>query len=322
MSPPQVRTCPTFSSIPDWIAMPWPRWCQDSMIRIDGWSSPGFTDYAKHLINLFPDRIVAVWDDEPMAGIRFRDIPVVANLPDDVTTVVATRYADLYLVQQRLLARPGPPIRFLYPTSLDGHSTTVMTTHLQTPFYRQLLADPMITEAASRSMMDLDKIVFLVELLRSVARCPGDVAEIGVWQGGSAYFLAAALAEMGVAKELFLFDFFEEHDRRHPKAIMCADELRRTFARFDGVHLVAGDIRWTITSLADRPLAFVHYDMGFQRPIIEVVAANLVPGGIILLDNYGHLAGRPGQFDAYFAERGLHVTRVPYTEQAIVFNNR
>ena len=281
----------------------------------------GFTDYAKHLINLFPDRVVAVWDDEPVVGIRFRGVPVVAELPDDVTTVVGTRYADLYQLQQRILSRVGPPVRFVYPKQLDGHSTRVISTELQTPFYRRLLTDPTTEAATSRSMMGLDKIVFLVELLRSVAGRDGAVAEIGVWQGGSAYFLAAALEQMGVEKDLYLFDFFEEHDPRHPKGIMCADEMDRTFARFSGVQMVAGDIRESISSLSDRPLCFVHYDMGFQKSIVDVIAANLVPGGIILLDNYGHLAGRPGQFDSYFAERGLHVTRVPYTEQAIVFNN-
>ena len=102
---------------------------------------------------------------------------------------------------------------------------------------------------------------------------------------------------------------------------MSIEQMERRFSVHAPTKMVSGDIRQTIASLKDRPLCFVHYDMGFQRPIVDVVAENLVEGGILLLDNYGHLAGRPGQFDDYFERRGLHVARVPYNEHAIVFRN-
>ena len=149
----------------------------------------GFTDYAKHLINLFSDRIVAVWDERPeVANIAFRDVPVVFDLPEETDQVIATRFVDLYHIQRRLLTEGHPHVTFSYPPTLDGHSTKTLITHLQTPFLQQLLSADGVDEAAGESMMTFDKIVFVVELLRSVAHRPGDVAEIGVWQGGSAYF--------------------------------------------------------------------------------------------------------------------------------------
>jgi len=283
----------------------------------------GLTDYAKHLVNLFPGQIVAIWDDDPdLKDISFRGVPVVAHLPENVDQVIATRFADLYQLQTTMLSEHAPSIRFSYPPNLDGHPTKELLTHLQTPFYQQLIDAPGSGDAAESSMMSFDKIVFLLELLRSTIHLDGDVAEIGVWQGGSAYYLALALAQMEQNKTLFLLDFFEEHPSKHPKGIMCADQLERQFSFFPTTRFIAGDIRQTITELEGRRLSFVHYDMGYQKPIVDVVAAGLVDGGILLLDNYGHLAGRPGMFDDYFGRLGLHVARVPYTEQAIVFRNR
>ncbi len=282
----------------------------------------GFTDYAKHLVNMFPDKITAIWDeDTDLKGVRFREVPVVTSLPPVVDHVVATRFDDLYRVQSQVLRERQGAVTFSHPPTLDGELTRDLQTHRQTPFYQQLLADRGAAEAVESSMMGFDKIVFLVELLRSTANVEGNVAEIGVWQGGSAYYLALALRQMESTKSLFLLDFFEELDRNQPKGIMCEDQLHRQFEFYPHTKFVVGDIRRTVADLDGQPLSFVHYDMGYQPTIVDVVVDNLSPGGMVLLDNYGHLAGRPGMFDEHFSRAGLHVTRVPYTEQALVFNS-
>ena len=280
----------------------------------------GFTDYAKHLVNLFPNRIAAIWDQDPdLKDIRFRQVPVMQSLPAKVDHVIATKFDDLYMVQTEVLASHGGSVSFSCPRQLGGQQTRDLQTHLQTPFYQQLLTDQGVTDAVDSSMMGFDKIVFLVELLRSTIDRDGDVAEIGVWQGGSAYYLALALRQLESTKSLYLLDFFEELDREQPKGIMCQDQLHRQFGFYPQTKFVSGDIRSTVAQLQGRPLCFVHYDMGYQETIMDVVVENLSDGGIILLDNYGHLAGRPGLFDQHLSRSGLHAVRVPYTEQALVF---
>jgi predicted O-methyltransferase YrrM len=77
------------------------------------------------------------------------------------------------------------------------------------------------------SMMAKEKLHFLAELMPAGLRNEGDIIEMGVYQGGSVWYLAQALKGLGETRDIFLFDLFEAH-MMHPNATMCKDEIART----------------------------------------------------------------------------------------------
>ncbi len=284
----------------------------------------GFNDYAKHLINLFPDQIAVVLDPDPLyQGISFRGIEVVAELEGHIDLFVMTEYDYLYSAVSIIEAGPYRSVPIRMAPNYAGRSGRVISPEDHLPFYRDLFAgEDTRTSAAESSMMSRTNIVFLLELLQSTIHLEGAVAEIGVWQGGSAQYLAKTLAKANSDKSLYLLDFFEDHEAKHPKGIMCIDELERNFSFYHKTEFLVGDIRETVKALSGNKFCFVHYDMGYQRPILDSIVPGLVPGGIILLDNYGHLASKPALFDQYFEQNyGLHICRVPYSQQALLINS-
>lgn len=72
------------------------------------------------------------------------------------------------------------------------------------------LANPLVE--ADRTLLGYDRLYVFWQAIHNLARVPGDAAEIGAYRGGSAYFIAAALATLtGEEVPLHVFDTFEGH---------------------------------------------------------------------------------------------------------------
>ena len=59
------------------------------------------------------------------------------------------------------------------------------------------------------TLLTQPKVTYLLRELESVLMLPGDVAEFGVYSGGSAYIIATFIAINAPGKRLHLFDSFE-----------------------------------------------------------------------------------------------------------------
>ena len=288
----------------------------------------GYNDYTKHLINCFSDQILAIVDPaEIYHGIYFRGKRVYPELPDTpkVHGFVICKYELIPDFIQAIKAHPNYQRAVpKYPTAFGDTITRDYSLVSQSEMYRSIFSDVAQDELHPyASMMETNGILLLLELLKSTADIDGDVVEIGVWQGGSAYFIAKLLSRLGLKqKALHLLDFFEEHPSNHPKGIMCKDEVSKLFEFYPNHSVISGDIRKTIKTLKGKAFSFIHYDMGYQKPILDVVVDQLSPGGIMLLDNYGHVAANPIQFDQYMKSKGLFCSRIPYSAQCVVFKNK
>ncbi|MGR6747913.1 hypothetical protein, partial [Aeromonas veronii] len=69
----------------------------------------------------------------------------------------------------------------------------------------------LIEHDAPTSMMQKEKINFLLELLRFGLTKPGIILEMGSWQGGSTWYMAKTLAYLGETRKLYAMDLFEDH---------------------------------------------------------------------------------------------------------------
>jgi O-methyltransferase len=146
---------------------------------------------------------------------------------------------------------------------------------------------------------------------------PGDFAEVGVYQGGSALFLYEIAQEQG--RFLHLFDTFEgmptagEFDTHKVGdfADVDFDRVRRSMPLAIFYKGLFPDTMPAELS----PLAFVHIDCDQYQSVkdsIERLWPLVVEGGIMLFDDYSYLEGARLAVDEVFP-------RLFYTAQGKVF---
>lgn len=173
----------------------------------------------------------------------------------------------------------------------------------------------------------------LILLLRKVQECkvPGEMAELGVFQGLTARLLHHYLPE----RHLHLFDTFNGFDAEDIKNEKLEtgfsfdqNKFRDTSvegvkARInpvnDKVHFHVGYFPDTIAEdLKDRHFCFVHLDADLYEPIIaglEFFYPRLSPGGCLVVHDYNAWLGARKAVDEFFKDKPSVVT-VPMPDKS------
>jgi hypothetical protein len=185
-----------------------------------------------------------------------------------------------------------------------------------------------------RTMTGHEKVHGLVIACRYLARhrVPGAIVECGVWRGGSMQAAALTLLEAGESdRELHLFDTFEgmpppgEHDRQIRNGAAAADllaqhsrehrvwaiadleDVQKGMAEVpypqDLVHFHKGLVEETVPDQAPDRIALLRLDTDWYestRHELEHLYPRLVPGGVLIIDDYGHWEGARKAVDEYF----------------------
>jgi hypothetical protein len=204
------------------------------------------------------------------------------------------------------------------------------------------------------TMSGPERIAALYEATRYIARnkIEGDVVECGVWKGGSMMISALTLLSAGeVRPMLHLFDTYEgmtaptAADRSSLLAATATellanssksaqvwarsplDEVRRNLASTgypsDRMRFVKGRVEDTLPSEAPDKISLLRLDTDwYESTKHELVHLfpRLVPGGVLIIDDYGHWAGSKKAVDEYIAEQGiaLLLNRIDYTGRVAV----
>ena len=211
-------------------------------------------------------------------------------------------------------------------------------------------AKEIIGEVRAYTMTSPERLFSLIGAARYIAaaRIPGAIVECGVWRGGSMMAAAFALLDAGESgRELYLFDTFEgmSAPTAHDVAIdgqsaaallqaprsTAADSpwcyatlpdvqaaLARTGYPVERIHYVQGRVEDTLPARAPRPIALLRLDTDWYestRHELEHLYPLLSPGGVLIIDDYGHWGGCRKAVDEYFAARGIRIllNRVDYT---------
>lgn len=166
-------------------------------------------------------------------------------------------------------------------------------------------------------------------------RLPGDFVECGVNRGGYARMLFEYLPLQSSDKKFYLLDTFNgfaldllsetEIKRGIPGAynyVECFEQVKKTFQPFSNAVLVRGRVPDTLPQVASQQIAFLSIDMNCAEPEIaatEFFWDRIVPGGFILLDDYGHPRHIEQKlaFDALAARKNVKILHLP-TEQGLI----
>jgi hypothetical protein len=182
--------------------------------------------------------------------------------------------------------------------------------------------------AADRSY---DRKFVMHQLARYAARLAGDMAECGVYRGGTAWLMAKALrAQPGAL--LHLFDSFQglsapsAVDGAHWRAgdlAVSLEQVRQALAPTeDIIRYWPGWIPSEFAHVRDRRFSLVHIDVDLAEPTwdsLEFFYPRLTPHGVIVCDDYGFdtCPGARRAMDAYFEDRSVPIIHLP-TGQGLV----
>lgn len=175
------------------------------------------------------------------------------------------------------------------------------------------------------------------------SRLDGDFVECGVSRG----FISSAIMEFldwdSLGKTFYLLDTFSgldsrfvtEAERRNgaldrneekiKSGHYCVDfeQVKANFAEWKNVRIVRGAIPETLDRIDSSKISYLHIDMNCSQP--EVDAANylwerLVPGAIILLDDYAHHGYRSQKLamDEFARSKGNEVLSLPTGQGLII----
>ena len=195
-----------------------------------------------------------------------------------------------------------------------------------------------------------DKMYALIQAVRYVTRhrIPGDVVECGVWRGGSMQAAARALLAAGdTSRDLHLFDTYEgmppptdkdlrRSDDRSAEELLAAesredskvwavatlDDVKDGFSHVpypaEKVHFVPGKVEDTVPGHAPEQISILRLDTDWYestRHELEHLFPLVSPGGVLVLDDYGHYEGARRAVDEYFAAHGGRplLSRIDYT---------
>jgi hypothetical protein len=160
------------------------------------------------------------------------------------------------------------------------------------------LADPVVE--TKRTLLGYDRLYVFWQAIRNIANLPGEVAEIGSFRGGSAYFVASAfVAVTGEEVPMHIFDTFEghpaqaitEHDLHTAGQFNATsyDDVRAYLSAFRQVQVHKGDVSASLPHLQEAVYRLVHIDTDLYQPTVaclDYFGRRVVPGGVIVIDDY------------------------------------
>ncbi len=182
----------------------------------------------------------------------------------------------------------------------------------------------------------------------------GDFVECGVWRGGSMSAVVRTLQNVhGPARDLWLYDTFEgmtpptnrdvdflgqtaeqlldQQDPLDPMSVWCVSPLSgvrqlMTAGGYpaDRIHFVQGKVEETLAKTLPGKIALLRLDTDWYESTkceLEHLFPKLVPGAVVIIDDYGHWKGCRRAVDEYFANHGIEMllNRLDYTGRIGVY---
>ena len=242
------------------------------------------------------------------------------------------RALNAALSRAGLVLSPKPPAERLEPEFLDLQN-----------------------RCAPYTMTSLERMYAVWQAINYVvaARVPGDVVECGVWRGGSTMLAAMTLSRRGDSeRRLWLFDTFEgmappgpmdvtgalgENPHMEWREAQVGDHNEWCYSPLDEVKVnmsatglaaerftyVKGRVEDTIPGTIPGQIAVLRLDTDWYsstRHELVHLFPLLQPGGVLIIDDYGHWAGARKAVDEYLEETGtrLLLARVDETGRVAV----
>jgi hypothetical protein len=201
------------------------------------------------------------------------------------------------------------------------------------------------------TMTGISSVINLIGAVRHIIenKIEGDFVECGVWRGGSMMTAALTLKSLNeIDRNLFLYDTFSgmvaptDKDRQfdgktaaqvwreNSDGAWCdaslqdvKNNMNLTGYPSNKIHYVEGKIEETIPQIVPKKIALLRLDTDWYESTkheLEYLYPLLVPGGILIIDDYGHWSGSKTATDEFFARQNFKplLHRIDYTRRMII----
>jgi hypothetical protein len=175
--------------------------------------------------------------------------------------------------------------------------------------------------ADHRTSLSYDRLYMLYQAICNVRQFAQDasLAEVGVYRGGSSYFIASAANSLfKIPPTIHAVDTFEGHpndiapadDSHWPGKFgdTCFSDVRSYLSVFPNLIVHKGSFQDRRSELAQERFCFVHVDVDIYsatRDCLEFFAQRLLIGAVMIVDDYGATTcqGCRQAVDAFTAKR-------------------
>lgn len=158
-----------------------------------------------------------------------------------------------------------------------------------------------------RSSLYYDRLFTIYQIIANLSSFaktgqPINLAEVGVYKGGTSFFMASLAERLNMQIRHHCFDTFEGHAAEDINNTVEISHMPGTFrdtsfesvkeylAGFKNIDIYKGRFQDTCHHVQDTPMHFAHLDMDIYEPTIFALNFfddRLVKGGVVLLDDYG-----------------------------------
>lgn len=191
--------------------------------------------------------------------------------------------------------------------------------------------DEAYSEIASSTLVDRSRCEVLHDCLNRTSDVLGDLAEVGVYRGGTLRLLAL----LAPRRTVHGFDTFrgmpetDPKDNHHRKGDFWETSYARVAAFVAGlpnVRLYEGMFPYTAVPVADKSFSFVHIDADIYPSVLascEFFYPRMSPGGVIVSDDYGsrNCLGAKSAMDEFFQDKPETIARGAKCQAIITIGN-
>jgi len=166
----------------------------------------------------------------------------------------------------------------------------------------------------------------------------GDLVECGVHMGLYSLVMMKTLKFANSGRNMVLYDTFEglseEFSSAGERALVAGvydipdweKQVRESFSVYQNASVIKGNVPEVLADTAPDRVSFLHLDMNAasaEIAALEFFWPRLVPGAIILLDDYGRAENLEiGEaHETWFGDKGMKILELP-TGQGFVLNNQ
>ena len=170
----------------------------------------------------------------------------------------------------------------------------------------------------------------IYSIVKTQTDLEGDIAEVGVFQGGSAKLICEAKKD----KKLYLFDTFtglpqvsendthfgHKHWYDNEFSNTSEESIKKLLNKYDNVDIIKGIFPESGKKIIENKFCFVHLDVDLYKSTIDSLRfffPKMVEGGIILIHDY-HSDGIQKAFREFKNENKIHLIELTGSQAMII----
>ncbi len=177
-----------------------------------------------------------------------------------------------------------------------------------------------------QSLLTAYESFIIYGLARAHRHRPGHMAEVGVYQGGSARLICEVKGET----PLHLFDTFEGLPKaatpdgkvhRVSQYACSLESVSEYLQGFPNVYFYKGLFPESAAETPEAQYSFVHFDVDLYestKACLEYFYPRMLPAGVMISHDYSVLAGVKQAFEEFLADKPEEVIELPSTQCMVI----